>query len=940
MTGISTSVGLISGIDTGALINQLLAIESRPKVLAQTRQAQLQSQQSAFLGLNSLLLALKSASAKFGTDKTFQSKLATSSSDSVLTGAASASAQQGTYTFLVDRLISTSQYLSQGFGDRDTTELGLSQLSFEYGQGGLESDTKLSTLNNGNGVSRGKIKITDTSGASATVDLSRAVSINDVLEAINSDTSINVTVAIGDNGTGLTVTDNAGGAGSLTIENGVGYTTATSLGIAGTNASEIVGTQINSVGLNTRLAALNDGNGVLINSGLDSTDFVIQTADGSAYDIKLGKVTSGADTLDPVTTLQGVKDRIESQTSGAVTLAISADGLSISLTDHTVGGSTFQVQAGTAGITQGAIDLGIFKSADVLTPDTIGGDRLRAGINSVLAKSINGGSGLSGATSLSIQDRAGNADTFTLDPNSSISDIMNAINASATLNITASLNRAGNGLLITDTVSGAGNLIISGDAAPVLGLETDVLGVASDTVQGSNLQMQYVSGAKALSALNYGRGVGKGAFSITDAEGNVETVNIDTDSKTLQDVISEINSKGLAINARINDTGDGLIIENTSLAPVSAIKIETVSGTTARDLNILGTAQDATDNNFINGSYEQTLDVDPTDTLDDLIAKINSAGFNVSASLINNGTGEKPYFLSLTSKLSGTAGDLHIDSGEVDLGLGELSKAEDAVVFFGSSDPAKAILVTSTRNTLDNVVTGVKIDLKSTSDTPVTLTITDDTTKKIESVKSWVKAFNAVVTRISDLGKFNADTQERGVLLSDPTIARIKSQLYRTVQGSALGVETEYQNLASVGVSVGTGGLLTLNEDRLREALAEDSDAVGNVFAARKQAENQDIEIGNGISYKSPTTIFDSLGVVERLNEVLKRMTDTIDGTMTVVNRNYDTLIEIQAKRIAQFDVQLESRRKILSAKFSAMETALAGLQQQQTALGNIQSVG
>lgn len=940
MTGISTSVGLISGIDTGALINQLLAIESRPKVLAQTRQAQLQSQQSAFLGLNSLLLALKSASAKFSTDKTFQSKLATSSSESVLTATASSSAQQGTYTFLVDRLVSTSQYLSAGFGDRDSTALGLSQLSFEYGHGGLETDTDLATLNNGSGVARGKIKITDTSGASATIDLSRAVSINDVLDAINSDTSVDVTVAISDDGTGLTVTDSAGGGGSLTIANEVGYTTATSLGIAGTDASEIVGTQINNVGLNTRLSALNDGNGVLINSGLDLTDFSIQTADGTITEIKLGKITSGEDTLDPVTTLQGVKDRIESQTAGAVTLAISADGLSVSLTDHTVGGSTFEVQAGTAGATQGAIDLGIFKSADVLTPDTIGGDRIRAGINSVLAKSLNGGSGLSGATSLSIQDRAGNADTFTLDPNSSISDIMNAINASATLNITASLNRAGNGLLITDTVSGAGNLIISGDAAPVLGLETDPLGVASDTVQGTNLQLQYVSGARALSTLNYGRGVGKGSFSIIDAEGDKATVSIDSDSKTLQDIIAEINSKGLAINARVNDTGDGLLIENTSLAPVSAIKIESVSGTTAKDLNILGTAADATDNNFIDGSYEQTLDVDPTDTLDDLIAKINSAGFNVSASLINNGTGEKPYFLSLTSKLSGTAGDLKIDSGEVDLGLDELSKAQDAVVFFGSSDPARAILVTNTKNTLDNVVTGVKIDLKSTSDTPVTLTITDDTTTKIDSVKAWVKSFNAVLTRINDLGKYNADTEEKGVLLSDPTIARIKSQLYRTVQGSALGVETEYQNLAQVGVTIGTGGLLTLNEDRLREALAEDSDAVANVFSARKQAEDQSIDLGDGISYPSPTTIFDSLGVVERLNEVLKGMTDSIDGTMTVVNKNFDTLIEIQKKRIEQFDVQLEARRKILSAKFSAMETALAGLQQQQTALGNIQSVG
>lgn len=939
MTGISTSIGLISGIDTGSLIEQLLAVESRPKVLALNRQAQLQAEQSAFLGLNSLLLALQSASAKFGKDKTFDLKSATSSNESVLKGTATASAQAGTYTFLVDQLVSTNQYLSAGFADRDATALNMTSLSFEYGKGRLETDTALAGLNNGNGVSRGKIKITDSSGAVSTIDLSRVVTMQDVLDAINADETVNVTAKISSDGTGLTVTDNAGGGGSLKIEDATGYTTATSLGIAGTAVGEIVGTQINSIGLNTRLATLNDGNGVLINSGIDLTDFNIQTADGTIYEIKLGKITSGEDTLEAVTTLQGVKDRIESQTSGAVTLDISADGLSIELTDSTTGGSTFQVLAGTAGATQGAIDLGIFKSADPGTPTVIGGDQIKAGLNSVLTRSLNGGSGLGGGTTLEITDRAGNFDTITLDPNSSMSDIIDAINASATLNVTASLNSAGNGLLLTDTVGGGSNFIVGGDAAAALGIETDPAGVASDTVRGTNLQLQYVAGSTLLTNMNYGRGIGKGSFRITDGEGEDAVIDIGSDSKTLQDIIAEINSKGLAINARVNDTGDGLLIESTSDNPFAPIKVESVTGSTAKDLNILGSAEDVTDNNFINGSYEQMLELEATDTLDDLITKLNNAGFNVSASLINNGTGEKPYYLSLTSKISGTAGDLIIDTGGVDLGLTELNEAQDAVVFFGSTDPARAVLVTSTTNTLDNVVTGVKIDLNSPSETPVTLTITEDTTKQIETVKSWITSFNAVITRINDLGSYDSETEERGVLLGNSTIASIEAQLYRTVQGSALGVDTSYQNLAQIGINVGTGGKLVLNEETLREALTSDPDAVANVFAARKLADDQSIDLGNGISYESSEPIFESLGVVERLNELVKGMTDSIDGTMTVVRKNYDTLIEIQKKRIEAFDVRLEARREQLTRQFAAMETALASLQQQQSALGAIRPV-
>ena len=71
MGSISSSTGLISGIDYNSLINQLLSLEARPKLLAQRRVAGLQTDQAAFLDLNSKLNALKSAAAAFRTGNTF-----------------------------------------------------------------------------------------------------------------------------------------------------------------------------------------------------------------------------------------------------------------------------------------------------------------------------------------------------------------------------------------------------------------------------------------------------------------------------------------------------------------------------------------------------------------------------------------------------------------------------------------------------------------------------------------------------------------------------------------------------------------------------------------------------------------------------------------------------------------------------------------------------
>ena len=164
MGSISTGIGLISGIDIANLVNQLIAIESRGKIRLQGRLAGLQQQQAALLDINTRLLNLKSASSGLRSNKVFDSALVTSSDPAVLTATATGSAQPGTFSFLVKQLVASSQQLSKGFTDTDTTPLGLTKLSFEIGNGLLATDTDLQELNAGTGAARGKITIADSTG--------------------------------------------------------------------------------------------------------------------------------------------------------------------------------------------------------------------------------------------------------------------------------------------------------------------------------------------------------------------------------------------------------------------------------------------------------------------------------------------------------------------------------------------------------------------------------------------------------------------------------------------------------------------------------------------------------------------------------------------------------------------------------------------------------
>ena len=145
MGGISSSTGLFSGIDTASLIEQLLAIDARPKQLAQARITQLQTQQTAFLDINSRLLGLKSAAASFNSSKIFDATRASSSNPEAITATASDNATLGTFNFNVNRLVSTHQLITRRFADKDTSGKGASEFTFEVGRGRLHPSRRAHT---------------------------------------------------------------------------------------------------------------------------------------------------------------------------------------------------------------------------------------------------------------------------------------------------------------------------------------------------------------------------------------------------------------------------------------------------------------------------------------------------------------------------------------------------------------------------------------------------------------------------------------------------------------------------------------------------------------------------------------------------------------------------------------------------------------------------
>ena len=141
--------------------------------------------------------------------------------------------------------------------------------------------TRLVDLNAGIGVMTGRVRITDSNGVAADLDLLAAETIGEVLDAINNaGTAIVATLAA--DGSGLVLTDTGGGA-SFSVEDIEGGTFAAELGIAETSdTGTITGQDLDpAVTDNTPLALLRRGAGLgpgtitIRNSG-DDEDLQVQ----------------------------------------------------------------------------------------------------------------------------------------------------------------------------------------------------------------------------------------------------------------------------------------------------------------------------------------------------------------------------------------------------------------------------------------------------------------------------------------------------------------------------------------------------------------------------------------------------------------------------------------------------------------------------------------
>jgi flagellar hook-associated protein 2 len=549
-----------------------------------------------------------------------------------------------------------------------------------------------------------------------------------------------------------------------------------------------------------------------------------------------------------------------------------------------------------------------------------------------LLSSLNGGAGID-VHDLLITDSDGKVGAVDLNTPgneaTTIGDVIDRINAITTADVEARINETGDGIMVIDNADGSGTLKVANVGTHTTAtdlrltgaaVETEVDGIPKLVIDGTSSfsvdlsDLDDVSDEILLSSLNGGEGVSAGSFLITDTDGESAAVVINSSVTTVADVIDAINATDIGVEARINDAGNGILLYDAAGGTATLTVEDLGSGTAAADLGLdaaVSTLEiDGEARKAINGAGTFSQSVAQTG-LAALAAKINNLDAGVIASTINDGTG---YRLLLTVNKTGAANELLVDGNGAGLDFTELQSARDAALEVGSVTGGTGLVVTSPDNTFSDVLPGVELSVVAASDEFVTVNVTKAQSQLTEAIQDFADAFNSVRSNLDEVTAFDSEQLTTGILFGTSAALRVESDLNRVLSGQFFGVG-QFTSLEAIGLSFDDKGKLKLNSAKLEEALADDPAAVEKLFTDSTR------------------------GVAAKLKSTIEQLASDNDSLLESRAESLADVIKTNNDRIKFMDERLTRERERLMLMFAQLESTIAAMQQNLTALAGLQVI-
>ncbi|SEO57456.1 flagellar filament capping protein FliD [Aquisalimonas asiatica] len=299
----------------------------------------------------------------------------------------------------------------------------------------------------------------------------------------------------------------------------------------------------------------------------------------------------------------------------------------------------------------------------------------------------------------------------------------------------------------------------------------------------------------------------------------------DPDSFVSRDTSSSSEAVGISAGDNAEDGSWEVDVQQLARAQRSVLSVDNIE---ERD-EPLGTGEIT----ISSGDRVSTITIDEDNqTLEGIRDAINGSTAGVSASIINDGNGQR---LVLNGQDEGADSAFTMDvEGDLaavldpdgDGALDELQAAQDAEF------TVDGLTMTRSSNEVDDVLDDITLDLESVTDSPATVSVTTDSAGIQSQVESFVEAFNTFQGGIAELTDYDRETEEAGPLNGESSVTGIVSQLRSAITEPVEALEGRaVRSMADIGILTTRSGSLELDASRLDDAVREDPEAVTALFA-------------------------------------------------------------------------------------------------------------
>ena len=221
------------------------------------------------------------------------------------------------------------------------------------------------------------------------------------------------------------------------------------------------------------------------------------------------------------------------------------------------------------------------------------------------------------------------------------------------------------------------------------------------------------------------------------------------------------------------------------------------------------------------------------------------------------------------------------------------------------------ITVVSDKNTIENAVEGVKVNLVNVSlkatgeNEKVTLTIGRDVDAIFDKIKGFVEEYKKVQSFLDNQTFFtpgngtSGSKNSTGKLFGDSTVNILKTKL-RTLFTDVVGGigDGNLKMLSQIGIDVDRSGNVTLNETKLKEALNEKPMQVADLF------------------------IKEETGITAKMQNFIKSYTQYA-GVIDNKVKYYENRIKDVEDSVKRWETRLEMKRNSLVRQFTALDKAM-----------------